>query len=141
MTIPLLPPDTFIAYSNAIGLAAPKMEQGARAELPQIYADMFGWRELAAEVARVWDALPEDERARAVIVGQNYGEAGAIDYFGPTLGLPHAVSPHNGYWLWGPGDWDGRWVVIGEMQDRPLFAASRSSATAAAHSQPYEREL
>ena len=92
------------------------MERGASAELPQIYADMFGWRELAAEVARVWRTLPEADRTLAAIFGRNYGEAGAIDYFGPKLGLPHAVSPHNSYWLWGPGDWDGRVaVVIGEI--------------------------
>ncbi len=145
MTIPILPPETFIAYSNAIGLGAPKMERGAPAELPQIYADMFGWRDLTAEVARVWSALPERERARAVIISQNYGEAGAIDYFGPALGLPQAISPHNSYWLWGPGDWDGRVaVVIGEIP--PEIAALFGSIEKLGHRScalcmPYESEL
>lgn len=145
MTIPILPPETFIAYSKAIGLGAPKMEKGARAELPQIYADMFGWSELAAEVARVWRALPENERAHAVIVGQNYGEAGAIDYFGPTLGLPRAISPHNSYWLWGPGGWDGSVaVVIGEIP--PEIAKNFGSVEKLGHRScalcmPGEREL
>jgi 4-amino-4-deoxy-L-arabinose transferase-like glycosyltransferase len=145
MTIPVLPPDTFIAYSDAIGVSAPKMERGARSELPQVYADMFGWRELTDEVARVFRALPEHERARAVIVGGNYGEAGAIDHFGPALGLPRAISPHNSYWLWGPGDWDGRVaVVIGEIP--PEIAAEFGSIEKLGHRScarcvPFEREL
>jgi hypothetical protein len=145
LTIPVLPPETFIAYSNAIGVSAPKMERGARAELPQVYADMFGWRELADEVARVWNALPEHERARAVIVGRNYGEAGAIGYFGRAHGLPRAISPHNSYWMWGPGDWDGRLaVVIGEIP--PEIAAEFGSIEKLGHRScalcvPFESEL
>ncbi len=145
MAIPVLSPERFIAYSDAIGLGAPKMERGARAALPQIYADMFGWRELAEEVAVVWRTLPEAERSRAVIVGQNYGEAGAIDYFGRTLGLPPAVSPHNSYWLWGTGDWDGRIaLVIGEVP--PPIAELFGSVEKVGHRScelcmPYESEL
>lgn len=36
-----------------------------------------------------------------VITG-NYGEAGAIDRYGPALGLPRAYSGHNNFWWWGP---------------------------------------
>ena len=45
--------------------------------------------------------------AKAAVFGQNYGEAGAIDFYGPALGLPSALSAHNSYYLWGPGDWTG----------------------------------
>jgi 4-amino-4-deoxy-L-arabinose transferase-like glycosyltransferase len=145
MTIPVLPPETFIAYSRAIGLGVPKMERGKRAELGEIYADMFGWRELAEEVARVWQALPEHERPFAVIVGRNYGEAGAIDYFGRAHGLPRAISPHNSYGLWGPGDWDGHVaVVIGEIP--PEIALEFGSIEKLGHRScplcvPFESEL
>jgi hypothetical protein len=80
--------------------------------LPQHFADMHGWRELAESVAVVHRSLPVADRARACIYGQNYGQAGAIDHFGPALGLPHAISGHNSYWMWGPGDCDGRVVIV-----------------------------
>ena len=56
---------------------------------------MHGWPEMARTVAGVVDGLPEAERARACVFGQNYGEAGAMEYFGPALGLPPAISAHN----------------------------------------------
>jgi hypothetical protein len=73
---------------------------------------MFGWPELAQSVAAVWRALPEDERARAAIVTDNYGEAAAVDFFGARLGLPPALSGHNQYWMWGTHGYDGSVFII-----------------------------
>ena len=72
---------------------------------------MFGWPAMAAEVARVYRELPEDERRRAVFFGRNYGEAAAIDVYGPALGGPPAISGHNQYFLWGPRGFDGSVVI------------------------------
>jgi 4-amino-4-deoxy-L-arabinose transferase-like glycosyltransferase len=107
--LPVAPPDDEIAYARALGLSprATATENGPQAALPQHLADMFGWPQMAAEVARVYKALPPDERAHAVIIGRNYGEAAALDVYGPALGGPPAISGHNQYWLWGPGDYDG----------------------------------
>ena len=62
----------------------------------------IGWPTLVRQVAGVWRSLPADERSSAVIVTGNYGEAGAIDRFGPADGLPPAYSGHNSFWRWGP---------------------------------------
>ena len=62
--------------------------------------ETIGWPQFARTVAAVYRALPD--RANAVILTENYGEAGAIDHFGPGLGLPHAYSGHNAYGYWGP---------------------------------------
>jgi hypothetical protein len=72
--------------------------------LPQHVADRFGWEELTSITATAWRSLTDDERKNAVIVGDNYGEAGAINYYGRKLGLPAAVSQHNNFYLWGPGN-------------------------------------
>ncbi len=61
-----------------------------------------GWPELVRTVAGVYDSLPPSERHTTVIVTSNYGEAGAIDRYGPALGLPGAFSGHNSFWWWGP---------------------------------------
>ncbi|HKW06490.1 MAG TPA: glycosyltransferase family 39 protein [Candidatus Dormibacteraeota bacterium] len=76
------------------------------------YAQMIGWPEVAQETAQAYDALPPDQRSGAVILAHYYGEAGAIDYYGPALGLPSAVSPHLTYWYWAPARLDPRTAVL-----------------------------
>ncbi|MFI0370551.1 ArnT family glycosyltransferase [Actinomadura sp. 1N219] len=77
-------------------------------------SETVGWPRFAAQVARVYGALPPDERSKATIVVSNYGEAGALDKYGPDLGLPRAYSGHNGYWYFGrPADTGGPAVVVG----------------------------
>jgi hypothetical protein len=101
--IPVLPVETFIRYQRALGFTPSAGEKSRLGPLPQHFADRFGWQELTEEVARIHGALPEEERAHAEIVTRNYGEAGAIDYYGRRHHLPPARSPHNSYYFWGPG--------------------------------------
>jgi hypothetical protein len=109
---PLLPVETYVRYAAAIGIKGAPEERHEMGRLPQFYADMHGWRELARTVAAVASRLPPDERGRACIFGQNYGQAGAIDLFGPALGLGPAISAHNSYGLWGPGDCRGDVLIV-----------------------------
>jgi hypothetical protein len=87
-------------------------KDAADVELPQLYADMFGWDNVAATVAQVYWDLPAADRANCAILGGNYGEAGAIDYYGPALGLPKSISGHNSYYYWGPRGYSGSCVII-----------------------------
>jgi hypothetical protein len=98
----MLPPERLLAYQNAIGFKPAKAEVHHESLLPQPVADQFGWPEMVAEVANIYNSLPPDERAQTGIWAGNYGEAGAIDLFGPKLGLPHAYSRHQNHWYWGP---------------------------------------
>jgi Dolichyl-phosphate-mannose-protein mannosyltransferase len=101
--LPVLPVETYIQYSKTLHLAPPRLEVHKRGPLPQIYADMFGWRNMAATVARLYNSIPPGMRAGTVILCANYGEASAIDFFGARLGLPPAISPHQNFYEWGPG--------------------------------------
>ena len=76
-------------------------ENGMVSVLPQHFADEFGWPEMVATVAGVYDSLPPDERAETAILAGNYGGAGAIYFFGPHYGLPKAISAHQNYYYWG----------------------------------------
>ena len=67
------------------------------AELNEAVAETVGWPQLADQVASVVDELPPRERANLILLTGSYGEAGALDRFGPARGLPPAYSPHNGY--------------------------------------------
>jgi hypothetical protein len=65
-------------------------------------AETIAWPKLVALVAREYDSLPAAQRGQTTILTGNYGEAGAIERYGPALGLPQAYSGHNNFWLWGP---------------------------------------
>ena len=73
-------------------------------ELQGDFREQLGWRELVQEVARIRDTLTPEERAHLGILGTNYGEAGAVNLYGPEYGLPHAISGVNSFWYRGYGD-------------------------------------
>jgi len=115
---PLLPVDTFLSYQSALMLKPPSNE-GHETELPQFYADMFGWESLAKDVNNVYRSLPDEEKKHTIIYCPNYGEAGAIEYFGKKYHLPKVICPHNNYWYWWPETLHATTVIIlgGEAED------------------------
>jgi Dolichyl-phosphate-mannose-protein mannosyltransferase len=145
--VPVLPVDTFLRYSHVFPYAnSVKTERDAiRAPLPQLYADMFGWQNIADQVAQVYHNLPAADRAGCAILAGNYGEAGAIDYYGPALGLPGAISGHNNYFYWGPRAYTGACVIVfGERaaEFTEYFREVQLAATFTnAHTMPIESSI
>lgn len=118
LAVPVLPVETFIKYSAAIGVAPSTAEGLELSELPQFYADMFGWEGLAKDVSAVYLTIPESERLSTVVLTQNYGEAGALEYYAAKYPLPRVISTHNSYWVWGyPREIKTVIVVRGEEGD------------------------
>ena len=143
MALPVLPVESLISYARALGLS--EVSSGERHEmgaLPQHFADMHGWDALVAEVARVVDTLPPQERAEARIFAQNYGEAGAISLLGRRYDLPRVLSAHNSYFLWGTGGWDGDVLVIlgGDEDDNRQVCRDlrKVGEVRCGHCMPYE---
>ena len=116
LAMPLLEPETYIKYTRAFGISPPRIENRVTSALPQLFADRFGWPEMARAVADAYHSIPEHERERTAIFGQDYGQAGAIDFYGPELGLPKAISGHLTYWYWGPREYTGEVMLV--MGDR-----------------------
>ena len=113
MMIPILPLETYVHYQERLGMAPPATEKRhLRSPLPQYYSDDLGWQQMTAAVAKAYDSLTPGLRATTAIFGQNYGEAGAIDFFGPRYGLPKAISGHQNYYLWGPRQFNGVSMII-----------------------------
>ncbi|GGH13233.1 glycosyltransferase family 39 protein [Silvibacterium dinghuense] len=112
LSIPVLPPQQFIAYEKKIGFAPKDAENHAPTVLPQFYADRFGWTDLVAQVNTIYHALPPAEQARTGILAQNYGQASAINILGEHDGLPTAISGHQNYWLWGPRGYTGEEMIV-----------------------------
>ena len=100
---------------------------------------------MAATVARVYQDLPAADRADCAILAGNYGEAGAIDYYGPSFGLPKALSGHNSYFYWGPRGYSGACMIIfGERSNEFItyFGDVQRAATIVSPlAMPNEREV
>lgn len=120
VVVPVLSPDKFIAYMKYLPMKVPVMEHShARAVLPQWYSDQFGWEEIVAETATAFNKLSPADRPGCGIFAQDYGQAGAIDFYGPRYGLPPALSGHQTYWLWGPRGYSGNClIVLDDRRDR-----------------------
>ena len=76
------------------------------------FAEQVGWPDYVDQVAAVYRALPPAERAHAGIYANNYGEAGAIDLYGPRHGLPPVISAVNSYWYRGYGAHPPTTVIV-----------------------------
>lgn len=110
--MPILPKEVTASYVERAGLGVTtKTNQEHPLRLPQDFADMLGWPELVNAVAHVYDSLPPEKRAQVVLVGENYGEAGAMEFYGPKLGLPRVISAAGSYWFFGPGEKPGTVVI------------------------------
>ncbi len=110
--VPVLPVETLINYQEKIGFRPPRSEVAQTSPLQQIFGDQLIWQEMVEKTAEVYNSLPPEERARTGIFASNYGEAGAIDFFGKQYGLPKAISPHQSYFLWGPRGYTGEILIL-----------------------------
>ncbi|HEY3676118.1 MAG TPA: glycosyltransferase family 39 protein [Candidatus Tumulicola sp.] len=147
LALPVLPVQTYVAYQAALSKVLPlgslATEHHKQSVLPQTYADMHGWPQLARVVASVYNALPPAERSQAVIVTQNYGDAAAIQFFNTPE--PPVISGHNQYFLWGTRGYSGNVVidVDGDCgRDQHLFRSAQKAATfTAPYVMPYEDDM
>ena len=144
--VPVFSVNNFIWYSSKLPYGrSVKTEVDTPVELPQLYADMFGWPEVAKTISHVYYSIPGDERPSCAILAGNYGEAGAVDHYGASLGLPAAISGHNSYYFWGPRAYTGSCVILfGERADelKDLFGdAQLVGAITDAHAASAERNV
>ena len=111
--VPVLNVESFIKYSETLGIKPESGERSELGKLPQFYADRFGWEEMVQKVASAYNMLSKEERKEALIFGQNYGEAGAANFYRKKYNLPQAISSHNNFWIWGyPKDYKGNVLII-----------------------------
>lgn len=138
LVMPILPVRQFLAYHRLWhGFTPVVFESEPERPLPQYFADEFGWEAMTKTTAQVFHRLPVDEQANTAIFAN--GEAAAIDFFGPSDGLPPSISKAETYWLWGPRQYDGRSVIVlgsDGRGDREFFRSVEPTAHAQS---PYSR--
>jgi 4-amino-4-deoxy-L-arabinose transferase-like glycosyltransferase len=111
--LPVVPPAPMARYAAALGIkAATTTNSGTTLPLPQDYADMLGWEDQVRAVAAAYQSLPAEKQARAVLVASNYGEAGALEFYGPRHGLPQRVLLPGSIVLWRPSPGGPSDVVV-----------------------------
>lgn len=147
LALPCLPVETYIDYTKAIGMAPHSNEGKELSELPQHYADMFGWENMAKTVSEVYDSLSPEEKEKTVVYANNYGEAGTIDYYRKKYDLPPVVSPHNSYWIWGWDHVDKNYqtviIIGGKIEDHlhSLETVEKAATIQSRFAMPYENNL
>ena len=145
LVLPVLSVDQYIAHSERLGFKPESSESKELAELPQFYADMFGWEEKANDVSKVFRTLTADEQRKCAIVGNNYGRCASIDYYSEELGLPKTIGTHNSYWIWGPRLYTGEVMIIlgGDLEDHvDDFNEVKLAAVSDCHyCMPYEDQM
>ena len=98
VVMPILSPPTMISKYGS-------------SDYQMVNADRYGWSKMVSNLSKAYDVLPVYVKDQACIFTSNYGEASAINFFGPSLGLPKAISGHNNYYIWGPGSCSGKVLI------------------------------
>ncbi|HRQ78703.1 MAG TPA: glycosyltransferase family 39 protein [Gemmatimonadaceae bacterium] len=146
MGVPMFEPTAMAAYAQRLGVGT-TTNRGEELALPQDYADMLGWRAKAEAVARAYEALADAERAEVVVVGGNYGQAGALARYAPRLGYPYPISTAGDFFAWGPGTRPGAvLMLLAEPEARANLEAlfgrvEEVAALADARAVPEERDV
>lgn len=108
LTLPILPVQSFATNPVLAPFASLQLDQA-------------GWPEMTEQAAAVYQSLPAADRAHAIFYANHYGQAGALDKYGPQYGLPRAYSGHNSYADFGQPT-DDKTVVITIGVDRTVFS-------------------
>ena len=112
ITLPILSPSHTAMYIAQLGLDAENATNSGGSDLiPQDFADQLGWEYEVRMVARVYHGLSPAEQREAVIAADNYGEAGALEFYGARYGLPPVVCGCGSYWFFGPGTRPGKVLI------------------------------
>lgn len=109
------------------------------AEVNQTIADQVGWRDYVWQIGTVWAGLSAADKARSVLFTGNYGEAGALDRYGPSLRLPEVYSGHNALHEYGPPP-DSKKIVIAVLDTPPEGLGTCAAKTTLRNSSGVENE-
>jgi len=125
--LPMQPPQQMAASNQRWGIAKLgllKWEDQQNHPLQQDFADMLGWRELTQKAEAVYDHLPTFSKAHTLMVCGNYGEAGALQYYGHSKDFKAHVMTGNGsfvLWVPQPLTFENIIFIDDSPPDNPLF--------------------
>jgi len=105
IALPISKPPALAAYYKNFGLektGALKWEDLQNHPLPQDFADMLSWEEMAKKMATAYNSLDSNDKKSVFLFCDNYGEAGAVNYYRSKYNLPEVHSDNGSFLYWMP---------------------------------------
>lgn len=115
LVVPVAKPSALEKYYKATGLNKTgyfKWEDQRMHPLPQDFADMLGWKELAMQTGNVYNSLPQDERKKTLVYCRGYFSAGALNYYRKDARLPEVYSDNASFLFWMPDKYDIKNLIL-----------------------------
>jgi hypothetical protein len=146
VALPVLPPEQLASWyrkAKVENLGVLKWEDQKNHPLPQDFSDMLGWKEMAAKMAIAYSMLDSNEKKNALLFCDNYGLAGAVNYYGKQYHLPAAYSDNASFLYWLPKHPITNLVLLtdDELEMRHAFIKDFQSAILVdSVTNPYARE-
>ena len=115
LIMPLAKPETLVKYYERTGLnktGSFKWEDQQMHPLPQDFADMMGWKEMAMKTGAVYNSLPPEEKAKTFVYCRGYFSAGALNYYRKEAGLPEVFSDNASFLFWMPDNYDVKNLIL-----------------------------
>jgi hypothetical protein len=103
-------------FSRYITAAPMRSENNSYYPVPQDYMDMTGWHELAALVSKAYKSLDANQQRDCIIFTNNYGQAGAIDFYGKQYNLPDPICLNDSYLFWAPDSLTASNIIVTDDQ-------------------------
>jgi hypothetical protein len=149
VTLPFLPPRSLATYYRRHDIFRKmgflKWEDQKDHPLPQDFADMLSWKEMTLKIATLYQSLDSSQKRQTILDADNYGEIGAINYYGSQYGLPNAMGHSASFLFWVPADFFKSNIVILATDFRPVMQEAyvrefQSSSIIDSISDPLARE-
>ena len=115
MVLPFMSPEKLAHFYQTIhaeNSSVLSWEDHKQHLLPQDFADMLGWKEMAEKTAKIFHALPDSIKNKTMVYGDNYGEAGALGFYGKKLGLPQIYSDNASFVFWLPENFKQKYFLF-----------------------------
>ncbi|MEO6868774.1 MAG: glycosyltransferase family 39 protein [Ginsengibacter sp.] len=145
--LPVAKPKALANYYHTMNMEKygfQKWEDLQNHPLPQDFADMLGWEEMAQKAAKAWATLDSNEKKQAILYCDNYGQAGAVNFYRKKYGLPEAYTDNGSFLFWMPKSKTYENIVLvtddrDEMQ-RPFIKQFKSAVAFDSITNRYARE-
>jgi 4-amino-4-deoxy-L-arabinose transferase-like glycosyltransferase len=105
LSLPLFRPEKLENFYKETGIAESgplKWEDLKYHPLPQDFSDMLGWEEMAQKVSAAYEKLDSTEKKQTILFCDNYGQAGAVNFYAAKYHLPQAFSDNASFLYWLP---------------------------------------
>ena len=141
LIMPMLTPIEIRAQAPAFErLGLLRWEDGQNHALPQDFADMVGWQEMAGKALTAWESIPSSEKKNTIIFCDNYGQTGALNYYNRNK-MPEAYSFNTDYIYWMPHLTGIRNILlVGKDPGRNITDVFKSFKQVGAVDNEYSRE-